>query len=267
MRHRPLIGFVFSLTLVVSASAGAVGRSAAPGCGTTVVTSVTLDQDMTCPGDGLLVGADDIVIDLNGHRLTGAGVGVGITVRSHHGVTIQGGTVELFLTGIFITGGSSDVTVTESFFTGNREGVFIIGSSGNTVRRNVAWQNLLRGFMIRPSNAGVRSTNNVVAENLSIDNPSGILNFGQPGNTLEANWIVGSSFAAIDLNDGGAADNVIRHNLLGENAAGIRFMPGWTGNTIQQNWFYANTCALQGPTAGNTLFFNLFIRNDTKSCS
>ena len=36
-------------------------------CGATIVEDLRLDHDLVCAGDGLIVGADDITIDLNGH--------------------------------------------------------------------------------------------------------------------------------------------------------------------------------------------------------
>lgn len=56
---------------------------------------------MACPGDALIVDADGITINLNGHAVTGAAAGNGITVRARYHVTIHGGTVAGFLTGRF----------------------------------------------------------------------------------------------------------------------------------------------------------------------
>jgi hypothetical protein len=41
------------------------------------VADLKLDEDLTCPGDALFVDGDGIKIDLQGHTITGAGVGVG----------------------------------------------------------------------------------------------------------------------------------------------------------------------------------------------
>ena len=38
-------------------------------CGTTIVEDLKLDQDLTCAGNGLIVGADGIKIKLDGTRL------------------------------------------------------------------------------------------------------------------------------------------------------------------------------------------------------
>lgn len=74
--------------LLALAGLGLVGvvpghASAAPapiGCGSVIKKSIVLQADLTnCPGDGLVVGAAGITIDLHGHRIEGA-VDVGIPV-------------------------------------------------------------------------------------------------------------------------------------------------------------------------------------------
>ena len=71
-----------------------------PLCGDVITENLTLTEDMHCPGPGLIVGADDIKIDLGGHRLTGPGdfesapAGAGIdNTGGYDGVTIANGEV------------------------------------------------------------------------------------------------------------------------------------------------------------------------------
>jgi len=234
-------------------------------CGATIMADFRLDNDLSCPGDALTIGADDISIDLNGHTISGAGVGVGITIRLRHGVSIKGGTIRGFVTGIFAAQ-SNDIVIKDGRFTENREAIFLNGTSGSVVKSNVAWANQLRGIMLRPTASGVLSTDNVVKANELADNPSGILVFGQPGNTLKGNSITRSSVAAIDLTGGGASGNTIKENILTSSAAGIRFGPGWTGNEVHGNTIGFNICGLLGPTAGNTIRDNVFTGNTTDVC-
>ncbi|MGH7553303.1 MAG: right-handed parallel beta-helix repeat-containing protein [Longimicrobiales bacterium] len=220
---------------------------------------------MTCAGDALFVMADGITINLNGHTIAGDGTGIGITLRGRTDVTIKGGTVRNFLTGIFVNT-STGVVIKDNGFTQNREGVFFAGSSGNVVKANVAWENTSRGIMVRPTGTGVISTENEIVDNVLTDNPSGILVFGQPGNTFKGNTISGSTVAALDLTGGGASGNVFKENLLTASAAGIKFGPGWTGNSFIGNSLLANTCALQGTSAGNTFKDNVFSGNGSNAC-
>ena len=234
-------------------------------CGATLLTDLKLESDLACPGDAIVVGADGITVDLSGHTVSGAGVGVGITVRMRQGVTVRGGQVRGFLTGIFVAQ-STEIVVSHNELTQNREGIFLNGSSGNVVKNNVAWANQLRGIMLRPTASGIVSTDNRVVENVLVDNPSGILVFGQSGNTFLANHISGSSVGALDLTGGGASGNVFRGNRLSESAVGIKFGPGWTGNDFFGNTIAGNVCGTQGTASGNTLQGNNFKENVTDSC-
>lgn len=234
-------------------------------CGDQIDTDVRMEADLTCAGDALLVVADGITIDLNGHVILGAAVGVGITVRGRSNVTIKGGTVMNFVTGVFVSQ-STGVTVKDCGFTQNREAVFLIGSSGNMVKSNIAWQNTSRGIMLRPTTGGIVSTDNMVADNTLTDNPSGILIFGQSGNTLKGNIISGSTVGGFDLTGGGGTGNVIKENVLSSSAAGIKFGTGWTGNFIVGNTIQGNTCGTAGPGATNTYKDNTFSANGTDIC-
>ena len=189
-------------------------------CGTTIVANLTLDHDLTCPGNGLIVGADGITINLNGHTITGPGSGVGISVPNRTGVVIVGGTVKNFLAGIQLVN-STAIVVKENRFTGNQDAVFLVGTSGSTIKENTAWQNSRVGVMLRPS--GIRnSTQNLVAENTLTDNTNGIILVETPtGNVLKENMISGSSNAGINVN-GGVSGNLIQENAFIGNAAGIR---------------------------------------------
>src|SRR3954470_9606689 len=79
-------------------------------CGQTLTHSVKLANDLTnCPSNGLVVGADDVTVDLNGHTIDGDGelvadcpfpgpacdAGVQNT-GGYKGVTIEGGKVREF---------------------------------------------------------------------------------------------------------------------------------------------------------------------------
>lgn len=234
-------------------------------CGATLLTDLKLEHDLTCASDAIIVGADDVRVDLNGHTVAGAGAGVGITVRARQGVTVRGGFVRGFVTGIFVAS-STGIVIAHNALTENREAIFLNGSSGNVVKNNVAWANQLRGIMLRPTGSGTVSTDNHIVENVLTDNPSGVLLFGQPGNTFTANTISGSSLAAFDLTGGGASGNVVRGNRLLDGAAGVKFGPGWTDNSFLGNTIAGNVCGTQGATTGNTLQGNNFKENTTDAC-
>jgi hypothetical protein len=61
-----------AMLLGVFAGAAASAAASHVGCGDTITVSTTLDSDLVeCPGSGIIVGADKITLDLNGHTVGG----------------------------------------------------------------------------------------------------------------------------------------------------------------------------------------------------
>ena len=107
-----------SFALVVALSvAGAVlgGSQALAGpvrCGDTITADTTLAADLLdCPNNGIVIGADDITLDLNGHTIDGDNAladpcpedefcDFGIANDGHNGVRITNGTVRQFAFGV-----------------------------------------------------------------------------------------------------------------------------------------------------------------------
>src|SRR5690349_13461336 len=92
---------------------GAAGRLVTLACGQTVTVSVTLAADLTgCNGDGLVVGANGISINLNGHRITGTGTAGsrGVWNPGNTSVTVKNGAISGFAKGTaWFAGGSGTV--------------------------------------------------------------------------------------------------------------------------------------------------------------
>ena len=104
--------------------AGALSLALAPGaqpakpvhvgCGETITADTTLDNDLLdCPNNGIVIGADNITLDLNGHTIVGNGellrkcpkgefCDVGLLNDGHDGVTVRNGSVREFGTGVFV---------------------------------------------------------------------------------------------------------------------------------------------------------------------
>jgi Right handed beta helix region len=96
-----------------TASAATSPAVASLSCGAIITESVKLTKDLlNCPVDGLVVGANGITIDLNGHRITGTFFdlpdddydlnrcycGINDTAGFHH-ITLGGGVIKGFLQG------------------------------------------------------------------------------------------------------------------------------------------------------------------------
>jgi parallel beta-helix repeat protein len=233
-------------------------------CGATIVADLTLDHDLVCAGDGLIVGADGIEIDLNQHSITGSGVGVGIAVSGRTNVSIVGGTIANFFTGVR-TSTSSFIQIRGNTFRENTDGVDLqAGSSDITVQENAFLANRTRGIMIRGD-----SVDHVVKENTLTGNRVGILLFGAANVIVKENAVSDSILAGIRVNVF-ATGNLVVENTIFSNPAGIEFImtaPGSvSGNTFAENVITTNTCGLKGAYAANTLTENVFADNTSDTC-
>ena len=114
-------GLVASSSASTSRSRASGARRSAPAaspqpkCGDTITTDVTLHHNLVnCPNNGLLIGADNVALDLNGHTIDGDGTpaagcdpntefcDLGVVTDGHDdGVTVVHGSVREFLIGRF----------------------------------------------------------------------------------------------------------------------------------------------------------------------
>ncbi len=142
MRARAgLVGILVAAGLL--APGGAQAAPVTLTCGQVVTQDVVLAADVSCgPSNspGLVVGADGITIDLNGHSVSawifaGHTGGTGIVNEGHDGVTIRNGSVGGAI-GISLEGASANRVV--GVGAGGFIGIYISGGSGNIVRDSSA---------------------------------------------------------------------------------------------------------------------------------
>ena len=103
-----------------------------PSCGQVITQNVVLTSNLNCAdSDGLIVGASDIVIDLNGHTISGPDVDsqektsskVGVMIPNMNNVVVQDGTLQGFQAGILMTG-SQNVELSNIISKNNQIGAF-----------------------------------------------------------------------------------------------------------------------------------------------
>jgi parallel beta-helix repeat protein len=256
-RHRRLRAVVFGSfvlagSLIVVPAASAAKPAAAVGCGTTVMADLTLTADIgPCRGEGLVIGANNVDLDLGGHRVFGTtrtGDGIGIAVPSRTNVTVRNGTVAQFDAGVVIDGGSNNVIehITANFNQGGArsdfgDGILISDSSGNTVRDNNVTNN---GPFDGIGLLGAATENDIL------------------NNVVTSNNVPATGDDGIRVEGPGAANNLVQGNTVsGSTLDGIAVFPGAgqnTGNQIIGNLVTANGFGHLGarPGDGIRLFGN-----------
>jgi parallel beta-helix repeat protein len=139
---------VISAVAAATALGGAPAQAAHLGCGDTITADATLDGDLVnCPNLGIVIGADDITLDLNGHRIDGDGApatgcrprrelcDVGVANGGHDGVTVTNGSVREFDTGVLV-GGARGNRVLGISSSRNRFFGIVLGGAARSVVRN-----------------------------------------------------------------------------------------------------------------------------------
>jgi len=245
---------------VPAASAVAAGGVS---CGTVVTTNITLSNDVVgCAGDGLIVGASHITIDLGGHTVGASAVSGGAGVRvgpGRAGVTVRNGTIVGFVQGVVLdTAGDnhvSDLVITDSV-----RGIDLANASGNTVERNTISGSALDGIRVD----GAASRHNLVSRNvvsdgafigITVSNHSrddlidrnhvsdgvfGIAVFGGVERVaLSRNLVTGATQVGIQI-DAASDDASIDHNRVWGNGIGVFVKDGVTGAGVVRNFVWGN---------------------------
>ncbi len=115
---RPALALMAAMCVLGVLAERAAAADPQPSCGEVVTASVTLTQHVAdCPGDGLIVGASDITIDLAGHTVSAAGPDL----------------CDGPCTGIENSAGYDRVRIVNGTVAGFGEGVLFDGADGGTL--------------------------------------------------------------------------------------------------------------------------------------
>jgi parallel beta-helix repeat protein len=226
------------LSLAPRADASASGEPVR--CGETITRDTKLKNDLRdCPDNGIVIGADNITLDLNGHTIDGDGV-VGCeelyacdfgvdNSAGHPGVTIKDGSIREFATAVVVIGANDNRLRGVSSSHNVLGGVLLIESPGARIERNSISANGLTtdqaGLIVFDSSA-VRIERNSVSGNGDI----GMFLQGVDDSRVERNSVSGNPEAGIIL-DGNR--NEVSGNRASKNGDGISV--GGDGNTIVGN--------------------------------
>ncbi len=242
-------------------SSGTPAHAAATvACGQTITRDTTLTADVgPCQGDGIIVGADNIRLNLNGRRVLGntdqgasgefAGIRLagrtGVTVTGHPGKSGKKGTVSGFEAGVVIDGGSANtvenltardnIGLDDAFNAELGDGIIIFDSPSNRILNNVVVHN---GIFDGIGVLGKTSDNNIIQGNTVDDTvgptPEGSSSVGGPaGQGIAVNGADGSNRETI------AGTKIVGNTIRRNASAGISNINNVDGsilgNTIEGN--------------------------------
>lgn len=209
--------------------------SFAVSCGDTITANTVLSGDLgACSGDGLVVGADNIVLDCQGYEITGTNNSSGIFLNSRNNVTVKNCIVGNFSIAFRVYKGS-DNTLTDNTGRNNlNEGVTLQNTTGNVLTNNVVHGNR-RGFYLV-----FGSTHNNLINNTVYQNEWGFIGcLSNKFNNLIANTIYSNSKDGIYFHSQSSHNSFIDNTVYNNAEYGFRMTSGnnttLTGNKVHHN--------------------------------
>ena len=211
-------------------------------CGEVIKESVKLSTNLDCTTDGLIVGADGITVDLNGHTLNGPGPKsskIGVMLATSSGVTIMGpGVVSGFQAGILDTGGQ-DNKINGVNFVDNQIAIFMTGAKGTGIDQNMLTGNDIG--MASHSSSGTTFTKNLLDKNTL----AGVTLVNSAENTIDTNIIEHSNNGVFV--DGQSTSNKITTNTILQNTGVDLNNANGLPININKNTFTGNNCNTSVP--------------------
>jgi parallel beta-helix repeat protein len=193
-------------------------------CNTQITGDFVLANDLTCTGDAFVIHVDNIVLDLNGHTLTGPGMGpqtwpnpqldsVGVRVGGHTNVTVRNGKISDFSTGIYFVDMVSS-RIENVYSQKSRYGFYLHASSGITLTGSTAFANIY-GLHIQSSSNNVIQGNRLARQTYNSPGGFGIYLYRSDNNRIFENDIDTNVNWGIWFSD--AKSNTIFHNNVIDN--------------------------------------------------
>jgi parallel beta-helix repeat protein len=188
-----------------------------------------------------VIGADGIILDLNGHTVDGDGeltedcpadaiCDVGVAIDGHTRVTVKGGSVRQF-----------------------GEGVLLLSASHNRLRHLSVSGNFLRGILVVESSHTRIEGSSVTRNGLTTDQ-AGLVLFTSHGNRIEGNRVAANGdiglFSVDDTNG-----NRIAGNTFSDNPEAA-ILIGGNGNRLTGNRLVRNGDGIGIAGEGNTITRN-----------
>ena len=245
---------LFSMLLIGVLGEAAHAQTAVSSCGTLSSSgNYFLTANLTASGTCLIIGADNIAIDLKGHTITGNGTLFGVTDGGidRDDVIITNGKITNFNNGINLSNSGDAVVTNVTASSNNNDGIFINGCC-NTVSSVTANSNGGNGVEVGEdtnftnvqangnTGSGIDATqccNTVIGSTASNNHQQGI-NSPSEDSFVIASKAQNNSSDGIHLSE--CCNGVIITSVSGNGGAGITF-PSSDHNMVTESTVSGNT--------------------------
>jgi parallel beta-helix repeat protein len=233
-----IVAFVAACVLSLAATPA---RASTVSCGDTITTNTTLHHDLTdCAGSGLVIGRDNIRVNLNGHTVDGndaddacpgdTSCDVGVNnAAGHRGVTVAGGAIREFDVGVLAVDANDNV-LRELATSRNSVGILLEHSTAGHIVNSSATDNRYLGMLLLHSSDHNEIRNNRVSG--SVLTP-GMLLDDSDHNRVEKNVLDGNDQGI--ASSGGADYNDFVRNRVSHNLGSAISADYGTGNRVTEN--------------------------------
>jgi large repetitive protein len=230
------------------------------GCGDTVTTDTTLDSDLiNCPNNGIVIGANNLTLDLNGHTIDGDGTpvdpcpegascDVGVdNSAGHSGVRVEGGSIRQFSLGVLVAGGAARNRLDQLAVSDTTDiGIFVADSTDSVIEKTSMSDPGVNGLVLLDSQQALVARNSV-----SGTTGYAVFMFGVDDSRIQHNKLDADQHGFL-LGD--SARNLVQHNAVSHTGGGIEVVEGATFNRVEHNRF---TGILVGDASDNLIRHNL----------
>jgi parallel beta-helix repeat protein len=186
----------------------------------------------------VVINANNIVLDCDGHTITGTGPGFGISASGRTNVTIKNCRVTKFGRGIALTNTNNSLLLNNTVFNNTPLGISLNLSSRNNITGNTAFNNSGDGIQM------LNSSNNTLTDNNASKNAAGIVvtsassgnNF--TNNIANENSVLGINVQMLSFNNmlvGNTANNNAQFGFSYSMTSPLPSGNKWIDNTAQEN--------------------------------
>jgi parallel beta-helix repeat protein len=249
-----------------------------------ITTSTTLQGNVSCPtGDGIVIAADNVVLDCNGKNVSGGGTGAGISVDGYDNVVIKNCNITNFYYGIKVLNAQNTQIIednnlkyndfygiylyqaTHTLIQGNEliddnNGVYLIKSTNTTISNNTI--NLQKKFY------GVYafdSRDNFIEGNMLWDNYHGIYLVNSSTTNVTNNNITSSDVYSLFVHKG-TTDSYFQGNNLTLGQEAIRIKENSNNNYFIDNQIFNHlNYGIYSTGSNNNDFVNNTIVNNSRN--
>jgi len=145
-------------------------------CGKTITEDTVLLEDLiNCPGNGIIIGADNIILDCDGHMIDGIGsssYGAGVSFSNNDGVTVKNCNIQEFMSGINMYGSSSNINnnnVYGNTLSNNSYGIYVDIPWNGTISHTI-WNNNFMGNINNAYESGYFTGENYWDDGINMGN-------------------------------------------------------------------------------------------------